>query len=363
MSQSCSWGLMVIILLGVAVLIISSGCISTEITQFRGERFQHHSIFSESKYQKKKPTSAPSRIPPAKKRRNNIKAQTFDLTNCSRVWPKLELFLPIKIVDDVSNSSKNNLQHSRNMEWSNIFLRTFVLFWPTVSNTEIRLIVDAEVNSNIGTSVALNTHVLAFLNSTTRILDTYFPRIRVSFNQPFLNVYNTGHDRQQYLMFYADNFTSTSSEFVGFVDSDTSFHSFVDREDIFEDNKPVIHGRLQRWKSHGTDKDKRHWAFMTKKALGLEEPMLCMNYFPVVFKITHLKALRDFITQRFKKRTFAEAFRHFTESESGDTKIGRYSQFNIMCTFMWWFQRDSYTWYIHDTTVCTANILFTILSR
>ena len=40
------------------------------------------------------------------------------------------------------------------------------------------------------------------------------------------------------MMFYADNFTQ--SEFVGFVDSDCLFLTYVDREDLFETGKPVI---------------------------------------------------------------------------------------------------------------------------
>ena len=37
----------------------------------------------------------------------------------------------------------------------------------------------------------------------------------------------------------------TSLEYIGFVDTDTLFHSYVDYHDIFEDsNKPIIHGRI-----------------------------------------------------------------------------------------------------------------------
>ena len=40
--------------------------------------------------------------------------------------------------------------------------------------------------------------------------------------------YRTGMDRQQWYMFWADNFTR--SEYVGFVDADTLFITYVDRE-------------------------------------------------------------------------------------------------------------------------------------
>jgi hypothetical protein len=43
------------------------------------------------------------------------------------------------------------------------------------------------------------------------------------------------------MMFWADNFTSR--EFVGFVDTDAVFLAYVDREDLFEDGKPVVNAR------------------------------------------------------------------------------------------------------------------------
>ncbi len=43
-------------------------------------------------------------------------------------------------------------------------------------------------------------------------------------------------------MFWADNFTS--SEYVGFSDTDAIFTTYVDREDLFEHSKPVINGMV-----------------------------------------------------------------------------------------------------------------------
>ena len=64
--------------------------------------------------------------------------------------------------------------------------------------------------------------------------------IRVSHSDPS-EWYHRATDRQQLMMLWADNFTS--SEYA-FVDSDAVFLTAVDREDLFEDGKPVINGRL-----------------------------------------------------------------------------------------------------------------------
>ena len=44
------------------------------------------------------------------------------------------------------------------------------------------------------------------------------------------------------MMFWADNYST--SEYIGFVDSDTLFTTYVDVEDLFEQGKPVVNGRL-----------------------------------------------------------------------------------------------------------------------
>jgi hypothetical protein len=143
-------------------------------------------------------------------------------------------------------------------------------------------------------------------------------------------------------MFYADNYTS--SEYVGFVDTDAIIHSFVDREDIFEEDRPVVHGRLSQYKKVGRDRIKRSWAESTYQFLGLEEPMMCMSYFPVVVKTSHLKDLRYFVEKKWKK-SFPQAFAEFSKAIGW----GKYSQYNIMCAYLWFNKKEEYRWYVHDT--------------
>lgn len=95
----------------------------------------------------------------------------------------------------------------------------------------------------------------------------------VTYNSPSHH-YKTGYDRQQWLKFNADNFTS--SEYVGFVDADTVIITYVDREDLFEDGKPVINGRI----GHVGYSEKPHphkpptnWPKSTMIFTGLEEPV------------------------------------------------------------------------------------------
>ena len=265
-------------------------------------------------------------------------------TSCTVHWPELEIFLPIYLNPNVSVDSLNirrvmgdvTQKFDRNNEWIDIFMRSFLMFWPVKrSNVKFRLIIDQEFEN----STLIPMHVTNFIDSMTSELGDSFPLINITFNAPKQNVYNSGHDRQQYMMFTADKFTL--SEHVAFVDTDTLFHSYADVNDMFENGKPIIHGKIQNF--GGGKTIKRDWSASTYHFLGEEEPMICMSYFPIIFKTSDLKDLRAFVERRFNK-----SFDVFFHEKSTFAKWAHYSQFNIMCTYLYWHKRDNYQWYIHD---------------
>lgn len=139
------------------------------------------------------------------------------------------------------------------------------------------------------------------------------------------------------MMLWADNFTE--SEYVAFVDSDAVFLTAVDREDLFENGKPVINGRL------GPHDEGDFWATApaaTYDTLHLNETMRCMSYFPVIVKTSHLAELRQYVVDvHGGNQTFDEIFkkvsgRHFC-----------FFQFNAICTYLFHFHQDAYRWYAH----------------
>ena len=105
-----------------------------------------------------------------------------------------------------------------------------------LSNASLRLVFDAESVHGNGNGYY------------HEIVDTFYGHkkrvpggIHVSHSKPS-EWYHRPTDRQQLMMLWADNFTE--SEYVAFVDSDAVFLTAVDREDLFENGKPVINGRL-----------------------------------------------------------------------------------------------------------------------
>lgn len=114
-------------------------------------------------------------------------------------------------------------------------------------------------------------------------------------NEPSI-YYRSGHDRQQLMMFWADNYTQ--SEYVGFVDTDCVFLTYIDREDLFEGGKPVVNGRS------GFHDPNDAWSKIpqsTYSATGILEPMRCMSYFPVIIKTAHFKDMREYISKHHGK--------------------------------------------------------------
>eukprot|EP01031_Cornospumella_fuschlensis_P033098 gene33098-40037_t len=147
-----------------------------------------------------------------------------------------------------------------------------------------------------------------------------------------MGAYHSGYGRMQYLGFVADKFVQ--DEFVVFVDSDTLFHTYVDREDLFEHGKPVIHGR------HSFYNYFVH-ALRTVGALGIKEPFSCMSYFPVVIRTADLPLIREAIRKHRNTSTFEEAYFSFTKEHPG-------AQYNIMCTWLYFNRHDDYVWRLKD---------------
>ena len=241
---------------------------------------------------------------------------------CDRPWPQVELFLPL--------ATHYSQRDSRYYEYESMFLRSLLLFYPLkLSNSSLRLVFDAESSHGNG---YYHEIVETFASNRKKIPGGLF----VSHSEPS-EWYHRPTDRQQLMMLWADNFTE--SEFVAFVDSDAVFLTAVDREDLFEEGKPVINGRL------GPHDEGDFWATApaaTYDTLHVNETMRCMSYFPVVVKTSHLSKLREYIVGvHGNNQTFDEIFKHVS---------GRhfcFFQFNVICTYLFHFHQNEYKWYAH----------------
>lgn len=240
------------------------------------------------------------------------------LEYCNRPWPSLSLYVPVNIMEPKKIAQR----------FYNQFLRSFLLFWPLkLSKTHLIVIIDDEVKTN------------PYVHEVRLKLDGLSDRMPGGYEivpTPVSEWYNgSGYDRQQMEMFYADRYSK--SDYIGFVDSDAVFLTYVDREDLFEDGKPVVHGRagVSQYQGGILDLRMRGNALFTK----MKEPMACMSYFPVIIKREHLQEMRDYYA-KVNGMTFEQAFQKYFPRK-------HFSQFGVMCAYLFHFKREEYKWYYY----------------
>ena len=129
-------------------------------------------------------------------------------------------------------------------------------------------------------------------------------------------------------MFHADQ--CFQRKYVEFVDTDTLFVTRVTSGLLFEDGKPIIIGQFRINEDHW-------WANAAKAtliALGQKKVFRCMSYFPVIFETEHIIEMREYMA-KLHKMEFNLVFQKFSRGDG-------FSQFNIMCNYVWHFHRGDY---------------------
>ena len=248
---------------------------------------------------------------------------------CDRPWPEIEMFVPLSL--------HHGPRDSRFYEYETMLLRSMLTFWPLErSNMSLRLVFDEE-------QIEPKQRVYNMIVDTFRGVKSRFPGgIYFTPSPPANNTYRSGYDRQQHMMLWADNYTT--AEYIAFADTDCVFLTYVDREDLFEDGKPVINGR-----SGPGFLDWRIAPWITHEFSGLETPMRCMSYFPVIVKRAHLASLRAHVVEHWRNTTHLN--RTFDEIFYNVTSWSMPFQFDLMCTFLYYFKRNEYKFYAHPYTV------------
>ncbi len=138
---------------------------------------------------------------------------------------------------------------------------------------------------------------------------------------------NDGYKLQQLSMFYAEE--CFDQKYVGFIDTDTFFVTSTTPELMFNRTKPLVIGR------YGQHKKYKNWWIGTQMALGKKEVFTCMNYFPVVMKVEHIIQMRRYVAN-LHRTDFLNVFWNFSQGQHS------FSQFSIMCNYVWYFQREEY---------------------
>ncbi|KAK3607568.1 hypothetical protein CHS0354_011104 [Potamilus streckersoni] len=202
-------------------------------------------------------------------------------------------------------------------KYDSFLLPSLRYFWP--GNVSIVVVLDAEnaKDKELGKTLPLR-----------------YPYPRVEYQSPIHpSIYHHyGHERMQRDFFYAEE--KIRKRYVGYIDTDTVFVTRVIPELLFEMGKPVVIG------NYGPD---GWWwskvSVATASMFKSKEVMRCMAYFPVIMKVSHIVELRKYM-EKLHNKSFDEIYK-------ASFSKGTFSQFSVMCQYIWMFHRDEYKFYFH----------------
>ena len=254
---------------------------------------------------------------------------------CQADWPELQLFLP-DFPGGVEGDLKNLLGVSAKFFWPTERMNVLFAFDASIEQAET---ID-------GRSTWAKYVFDLFPTNSEQLALVYQPRSESELGP--------GHDIQQLVMFWADNFTD--AEYVGFIDDDAAISAAVHEHDLFDEQ-----GRARLIVRHqptaSVEVDKKGGALFwltlvprrTKWSLGFPEVLRAMNYFPVVIKTAHLKLIREFMMKTHPEfQTFDQLF--------ATLRTAAYSQFNIMANYLWMHHREEYSWHFQPTGTHTEGV-------
>ena len=194
--------------------------------------------------------------------------------------------------------------------YEDILVQSIRYFWPDL--TSLVVVLDNERHED---------HIFA------ENIQKRFPFPRTCFMDPIKGVVYSGYDRMQRDMFYPER--CTSKKYVAYVDTDTIFISRVVPEILFDGDKPIIIGIYGNFSDVTWDYAAKSTAAIFKR----REVMKCMSFFPVIIKVEHVIELRNYLEKLHNMSL---------ENILSPKKVVFFSQFNLMCQYIWLFHRNEY---------------------
>eukprot|EP00536_Pseudo-nitzschia_multiseries_P013685 jgi/Psemu1/291004/fgenesh1_pg.601_\ len=241
----------------------------------------------------------------------------------------VELFIPIPPIDDGKK------------EYLDIVVPSLKLFWP-MDELKIFFLTDKEKGPDV-------------IQPFSEELKASLPgaaQIRVDSNTPPFEIEGAGSragwNRQQYYMFWADNYTE--AEYIGFWDTDSMLSTRILPEDLFDGDKPRVLALMVDGVCDWTDAHNRH-----KQMTGHYDVMQAMSYFPVVVKKSDLKLIRESLTKSLDCQTFDEAFPKILAMAKVDDTLYMYSQFTLMMNILYRERPDDYAFHLYPADNRAVN--------
>ena len=163
--------------------------------------------------------------------------------------------------------------------------------------------------------------------------------LRIEFEDPY-NSSQSGHDRQQWDMFYADKYLKTPlyAKYIAIIDTDVVFKTILLPQILFADHDkdldiPLVLGQPQM--KYKIDQFWNKVPNNTFKWFYKKEPFKCMTYFPFIMHSKNFKQLRDTVMEIYGVTNFIQILKLLGSDY-------HFAQFNIFCSFMRYYHRSEY---------------------
>ena len=193
------------------------------------------------------------------------------------------------------------------MFYNNVLVQSMRYFWPDISSMVVVLDQEKPDDHEYGDTIR-----------------TTFPFPRICYMAKLTVPGYSGHNRMQRDMFYAEQ--CTSKRYVAFVDTDTMFITRIVPEMLFNGDKPIIIAIYgMPWIAD--------WSRSTAGIFKTKEVMRCMSSFPIIIKVEHLVEMRSYL-ENLHNISFDEILPKWRRV--------RFSQFNLMCQYIWMYHRSEY---------------------
>eukprot|EP00112_Aurelia_sp_Birch-Aquarium-sp1_P025123 Seg821.4 transcript_id=Seg821.4/GoldUCD/mRNA.D3Y31 product="hypothetical protein" protein_id=Seg821.4/GoldUCD/D3Y31 len=204
-------------------------------------------------------------------------------------------------------------------EYKDVFIRTLKLFFP-LDRAKLLVVLDNESKED---------------HKFGEEIGHQWPYPEICYSDPGdpRTYHFWGKSRMFLDMFYPDE--CTNLPYIGYVDTDTFFTTLVTPDLLFDNEKPIIIGKIG-------EEPYPCWPDTTEIFLGLKEVMQCMSTFPLMIKTNHMKEMRERLSENENKHFDLIHWQSTRKKGEKDCIC----QFSIMCNYIWWNHRDEYSWHL-----------------
>merc|ERR1712216_923058 len=149
------------------------------------------------------------------------------------------------------------------------------------------------------------------------------------------------NDRRRFQLLWLQVDQFSTAEYIGLVDADTLFTSWVTESSLFANSKPRVMARRDR---------PEHYTSYGPSVLGASStpPLSCMPSSPIVLRREHVASLRKYFV------SFQEL--HKMSSEDSHQHTSHWAFEDLLCDYLFQNHAEEYAFYVLDASSSRSSL-------